>query len=57
VRVDCYDWAGGLRVGELTLYNVSGLVSFKPDEADFLLGSYWRLGRPMWRALESLLRP
>jgi teichuronopeptide biosynthesis TupA-like protein len=57
IRVDTYDWADAIRVGELTLYNVSGLVPMKPDESDFALGSYWQLEHPIIRALLSTLRP
>ena len=55
VRVDLYDAADGIRVGELTLYNLGGLVPFVPDEADVVLGSWWRLRHPIVRALVSML--
>jgi len=57
VRVDTYDWADGIRVGELTLYSYSGLKPFVPDEADFVLGSWWRLQHPILRAMASLPKP
>ena len=57
VRVDTYDGTGGIRVGELTLYNLGGLIRFVPDEADFVLGSWWRLRHPVLRALTSLVPP
>jgi hypothetical protein len=44
VRVDFYDCGENFRIGELTLYSWSGLSAFKPDEADFILGGYWRQG-------------
>jgi hypothetical protein len=42
VRVDFYDCGEHFRIGELTLYAWSGLSKFQPDEADFILGRYWR---------------
>jgi TupA-like ATPgrasp len=56
IRVDSYDWAGGIRLGELTLYHQGGLVQLKPDEADFVLGSYWELKYPFLRAFLSTLQ-
>ena len=53
VRVDLYDWDGGIKVGELTPYNMSGMVRFVPDETDFIMGSYWHIGDPLKRALAS----
>ena len=55
LRVDLYDWAGGVRVGELTLYNLSGLARFHPEEVDLTMGSWWRLPRPARRAFASML--
>jgi hypothetical protein len=55
VRVDFYEWNGQPMVGELTLYNLSGLYRFYPDEADFILGSWWKLRHPLRRALASTL--
>lgn len=55
VRVDFYEWNGQPRVGELTLYNLSGLTRFDPDEADFVLGSWWTLRHPFRRALRSTI--
>jgi hypothetical protein len=55
VRVDFYEWNGQPKVGELTLYNLSGLTRFEPDEADFILGSWWKLRHPLCRALRSIL--
>ena len=56
IRVDSYDWAGGIRLGELTIYHQGGLVRLNPDEADFVLGSYWQLKNPMVRAFVSTLQ-
>jgi hypothetical protein len=56
VRVDTYDAGGGIRVGELTLYSNSGLTPFVPDQADFVLGSWWRLRHPMLRASVPILK-
>jgi hypothetical protein len=57
IRVDSYDWEGGIRVGELTLYHQGGLVRLNPDEADFVLGSYWEVKYPIVRAFLSTLFP
>jgi len=54
LRVDFYDCADGLRVGEITLYNWSGLLPFNPPEADLILGSHWRIRAPIWRALKAI---
>jgi hypothetical protein len=55
LRVDFYQWREQPRVGELTLYNLSGLWPFTPDEADFILGEWWQLRRPISRALKAVL--
>jgi hypothetical protein len=54
LRVDMYEWMGQPRIGELTVYNWSGFVRFKPDEVDFILGEHWRLRHPVRRALAAL---
>jgi hypothetical protein len=56
VRVDLYQWQGQPRVGELTLYSMSGLVPFTPDEMDSILGEWWRLPNPIGRAIAAVLR-
>lgn len=56
LRVDFYEWNKQPVVGELTVYNMSGVVTFKPDDVDVELGSYWTLPHPLRRALPSLLR-
>jgi teichuronopeptide biosynthesis TupA-like protein len=55
IRVDFYDWNDRPVVGELTLYNLSGNYRFHPDSVDFVLGSWWTLKRPVFRALESTM--
>lgn len=55
VRVDFYDCGDEFWIGEMTLYSWSGYARFAPDEADFLLGSAWRLGRPLRRAVANVL--
>jgi hypothetical protein len=55
VRVDFYDAGERIWIGELTLYNWSGLGRFHPDEADFIMGSYWTIKRPALRALRAIL--
>lgn len=57
VRVDIYDCGDRIWVGELTLYSWSGYSRFNPDEADFELGSYWKMPAPGWRsAIAGLFR-
>lgn len=51
VRVDIYDAGTCFWIGELTLYSWSGYSRFVPDEADFELGSYWRIPSPGWRSI------
>ena len=55
MRVDLYDWRGEPRIGELTPYNFSGLSEFQPDQAELMLGSWWRLRFPLSRALIAML--
>lgn len=55
IRVDMYEGRERILVGEMTVYSWSGLTALIPDEADHILGSYWMLDRPMWRALNALL--
>jgi hypothetical protein len=55
MRVDMYEWNEEPRVGELTLYNWSGLYEYKPDEAELALGEWWQLRHPLRRALATLL--
>jgi hypothetical protein len=57
VRVDTYDCDEGVRIGELTLYDHSGLCRYSPDEADRQLGAMWPLARPVRRAVAACLRP
>ena len=55
LRVDMYDADDSIWVGELTLYSLSGLTPFTPDEADKLIGSYWSLQQPVLRAFKAIL--
>ena len=55
LRVDVYEVGDRIWVGELTLYSWSGLVPFSPNEADKLVGTYWSLPSPAWRALKATL--
>ena len=55
VRVDIFDCGARIFVGELTAYSWSGRVPFNPDAADFELGRYWRLSRPLLRAITAIL--
>lgn len=43
LRVDFYEVDGRVYVGELTLFHWSGLVPFKPEEWDEILGSWLEL--------------
>jgi len=54
LRVDLYVWQGQVRIGELTVYNLGGLVPIHPDEADYILGSMWRLRHPARRAVARM---
>jgi hypothetical protein len=56
VRVDLYDTGDRIWTGEITFYPYSGLVRFTPDEADYIMGSYWQIDRPLPRALNTILR-
>lgn len=38
VRVDFYDQDGRILFGELTFYNASGYMKYRPDEFDYILG-------------------
>ena len=42
MRVDFYDVDGEPWFGELTPYPSGGMDPFEPDEADFMLGRWWR---------------
>ncbi|MEO6209258.1 MAG: ATP-grasp fold amidoligase family protein [Gemmatimonadaceae bacterium] len=55
VRVDIYDCGDRIWIGELTLYSWSGYSRFDPDEADFELGSYWRIRSSGWRPVVAAL--
>lgn len=43
VRVDLYNIDGEIYFGEMTFTNMSGFVSYNPDEFDFELGRQWKL--------------
>ena len=45
VRVDFYEVAGKIFVGEMTFYHLSGLVKFEPMEWDYKLGDLLDLER------------
>ncbi len=55
VRVDIYDCGERIWIGELTLYSWSGHSRFEPDQADFELGSHWRMRVPRWHSLAAAL--
>jgi hypothetical protein len=55
VRVDFYDCGERIFVGEMTLYSWSGHARFTPDQADLLLGAYWRIENPLRRAVSAVL--
>lgn len=43
VRVDFYEVDGNLYFGELTFYHFSGLMPFKPEKWDKILGDYLKI--------------
>lgn len=43
VRVDFYNINGTIIFGEMTFFNASGYVSFKPDEFDYEMGAQFRI--------------
>lgn len=43
VRVDLYNIDGKIRFGELTFYNASGYMMYKPDEFDIVVGDYFQI--------------
>lgn len=55
IRVDFLVTGERVFVGELSLYPQSGMVPVEPDCYDLWLGRKWRLDRPGYRALGSLL--
>lgn len=54
LRVDLYETAAGLHVGELTCYSWSGLARMTPEEADARLGALWSVRAPARRALAAI---
>lgn len=55
VRIDFYDCGERFYIGEMTLYSWSGMSPFQPDEADFVMGAFWRLRQPLLRAVQIVL--
>ncbi len=55
IRVDFLVSDGRVYVGELTSYHRSGLLRFEPDEQDFVLGEWWKLRRPLSRAVWTII--
>lgn len=55
IRVDFLVSDGRVYVGELTIYHRSGLFRFDPDAQDFVLGEWWKVRRPMVRALLTMV--
>ncbi len=55
VRVDLYECRGRILAGELTLYSWTGLITLDPGDGDHKLGACWKLERPAWRAIKTLL--
>jgi hypothetical protein len=56
LRVDIYDAAQGLVVGEITSYSWSGAYPFHPDAVDLELGALWRIPHPARDALRAVAR-
>jgi len=42
LRVDLYNVAGRIYIGELTCYPASGMARFIPRKYDFLFGQEWK---------------
>jgi hypothetical protein len=55
LRVDLIADDEHVYVNEITCAHRSGVFQFEPDERDLELGEYWRLRRPMLRALRTIL--
>jgi hypothetical protein len=55
IRIDFLVDDNQIYVGELSLYHMSGMFQFEPDEQDLALGEYWRLRRPLWRACRTII--
>jgi hypothetical protein len=55
LRVDFYDNGERFWLGELTVYSYSGLAPVAPDAADYRLGAFWKLHKPLSRALMTVL--
>ena len=43
VRVDLYDVNGKIYFGELTFFNASGYMKYKPDDFDLIIGKKFKL--------------
>lgn len=54
VRVDLYECAEAIRVGELTLYTWSGYEPYRPAGVDRILGDFWRIPHSASRALWTI---
>jgi hypothetical protein len=55
VRVDFYDLHDRIYMGEMTLYSWGGAANWTPEETDVVVGAYWPLKWPMWRAVNAVL--
>jgi hypothetical protein len=55
LRVDLYDSAHGVLVGELTCYSWSGLSRITPPAMDDWLGAHWRIPAPGLTAAAAVL--
>jgi hypothetical protein len=55
IRVDFLVSDGRVYVGELTSYHRTGLFRFDPDAQDFVLGEWWKLRRPILRAILTIV--
>ena len=44
-RIDLYNQNGKIIFGEITFFNASGYMSFKPDEFDFILGEKFNIDK------------
>jgi hypothetical protein len=55
VRVDVYNRGDRFWLGEITVYTLSGLANFTPDDVDEQIGRFWTLRYPRLRALATIL--
>jgi hypothetical protein len=55
IRVDFLLSDGRVYLGEVTSYHKCGFFQFELDEHDFMLGGWWELRRPFFRACRTII--